>query len=159
MPQIRGQLGKFSFDIEPGAIPVDQCADSKSVSQVMQPWAATVILGRYAQAELLGQLGEGISSRLSGNPVSMLGDEEGWSWWCGIETTSSFGILFQCIYRGGMNWHIARFPKFCPLDTKDSTIEVDIRLVQAEGFVHSHPRCYQQTEEGRKRAPAESLAR
>ncbi len=52
--QIGGQLGKLSFDIEPGTIPVDQCADSKSVSQIMQPRAATVILGRYAQAELLG---------------------------------------------------------------------------------------------------------
>ena len=54
---------------------------------------------------------------------------------------------------------MARFPKLRPLDTKDSTIEVDIRLVQAEGFVHSHPCCYQQTEEGRERTPAESLAR
>jgi hypothetical protein len=42
VPQIGGQLGEFSFDIEPGAIPVDQGAGGKSVSQVMQPWTAAI---------------------------------------------------------------------------------------------------------------------
>jgi hypothetical protein len=42
---------------------------------------------------------------------------------------------------------------------KDSAIEVDIGSVQAEGFTHPHPRHCQQTEEGRKRAGAESLGR
>ena len=32
VPQIGGQLGEFSFDIEPGAIPVDQGAGGKSVA-------------------------------------------------------------------------------------------------------------------------------
>src|SRR5215469_3321780 len=125
----------------------------------MQPWAATMILGGYAQAELLGQLCEGVASCISSNPAATLGDEEGLSWWYRKDATSSFGIPFQCVYRGGMNWHTARFSKLRPLDMKDSTIEVDIRLVQAECFVHSHPCCHQQTEESPKRAPAESLAR
>src|SRR3974377_2066310 len=159
VPQIRCQLGEFSFDIEPGAIPLDQCADSKSVSQIMQPRAATVILGRYPQAELLGYLGESVSSCTSGNPASTLGDEEGRSWCPGKEASSSFGVLFQCVYSRWVTCHMARLPKLRPPDVKDSTIVVDVQLVQAEGFVHSHPRCHQQTEEGRKREPAESLAR
>jgi hypothetical protein len=32
VPQIGGQLGEFSFDIEPGAIPADQGAGGKSVT-------------------------------------------------------------------------------------------------------------------------------
>ena len=60
VPQIGGQLGEFSFNIEPGAIPVDQGAGGKSVSHVMQPGTAAVTLGGCAEADLLGQLGEGV---------------------------------------------------------------------------------------------------
>jgi hypothetical protein len=144
VPQIGGQLGKFSFDIEPAAIPEDQSADGKSVSHIMQPWTTAVALCWHAEAELLGELGEGVSSRRSGNPPPTLGDEEGWSRWCGKEATSSFGVLFQSLYRGRMNGDITRFTKLRSLDMKGSTIEVDIRSVQAENFV---------------RARAESLAR
>ena len=54
VPQIGGQLGEFPFHIEPGAIPVDQGAGGKSMSHVMQPGTATMTLGRYAEADLLG---------------------------------------------------------------------------------------------------------
>src|SRR3974377_2533759 len=97
VPQIRCQLGEFSFALQPGAIPLDKCADSKSVSQIMQPRAATVILGRYPQAELLGYLGESVSSCTSGNPASTLGDEEGRSWGRGEKGISGFGGLFDFV--------------------------------------------------------------
>jgi hypothetical protein len=53
VPQVGGQLGEFPFDIEPSAIPVDQGADGKAVSQIHQPWtAAAPSLGWYAKADL-----------------------------------------------------------------------------------------------------------
>ena len=160
VPQVGGQLGEFSFDIEPGAIPVDQGADGKSVSHVMQPWTAAVTLGRCAEAELLGELGEGVSSRpLRESDHRARRRKNARSGWCRKEAISSFGVLFQSLYRGGMNRHVTRFSKLRPPDVKDSAIEVDIRSVQAEGFVHPHPRRHQQTEESRKGAGAESLGR
>jgi hypothetical protein len=43
---------------------------------VMQPWAATGALGGHPEAELLGELGEGVSRRPSCNPTPALGEEK-----------------------------------------------------------------------------------
>ena len=161
VPQIGGQLGEFSFDIEPGAIPVDQGAGGKSVSQVMQPWTAAMSLGlnRYAEAQLLGQLGEGVSRCVPCNSSPALGKEERGSGWCRKEAIPRFGILFQCDHGGGMNRHVTRFSPLAPPDVKDAAIEVDIRSIQTQGFANPHPGHRQQTEKSRKRAGTKSLRR
>jgi hypothetical protein len=76
VPQVGSQLGEFSFDIEPGAIPPDQSVGSISVSHVMKPWTTAVPLGRYAETEMLGQLGEGVSRSPLCNPATPLRDKE-----------------------------------------------------------------------------------
>jgi len=45
---MRGQLGEFSFDVDSGAIPVDQGAGGKSMTHVLQPRTVAVTLGRCA---------------------------------------------------------------------------------------------------------------
>jgi len=150
---------KLSFDIEAGAIPLDQRACGESVSQVMQAWTATVMLSRYAQAELLRQLGEGVLRRLSGNASPALGDEERRSGWRGNEAISGFSVLLQSRYCGGMNRHIARFSELSPPDVEDSEIEVDIGLIQTNGFIHPHPGRRQQTEKSCKCAGTKPLGR
>ena len=60
MPQVGGQLGEFSFDIDAGTIPVDQGAGGKSMTHVLQPWTVAVALGKCTEADLLRQLGEGV---------------------------------------------------------------------------------------------------
>jgi len=74
--QVGSQLGEFSFDIEPGAIPLDQGVGSISVSHVMKPWTTAVTFGRYAETEMLGQLGEGVSRSPLCNPATALRDKE-----------------------------------------------------------------------------------
>ena len=107
VPQIGAQFGELSFDIEAGSIPLDQCARRESMAQVMQPWTATVILGRHAQANLLRYLGEVVVRRVNRNPPPTFGDEERRSRWCRKEAISDFSVLFQSGYRSGMNRHIA----------------------------------------------------
>ena len=107
VPQIGGQLGEFSFHLESGAIPVDQGAGGESVPQIMQPGAATVTLSGPAKAQLLRQLGEGVSRHPLGGPAAPLGDEERRSARCRKEAISDLGVLFQSVYGGGMNRHVA----------------------------------------------------
>ncbi len=70
------QFGKLSFDIKASAIPLDQGACGESMAHVMQPWTATVVLGRYAQADLLRYLGKVVLRRCSRNPPPAFRDEE-----------------------------------------------------------------------------------
>ena len=42
--QIGGQLRKFPLHIEPGTIPLNQGAGSKSMSHVVKPWTTAVPL-------------------------------------------------------------------------------------------------------------------
>ena len=125
----------------------------------MQPWTATVMLGRSAQAELLRDLGEGVLRRCSANALPALGDEERRSGWRGNEAVSGFNVFLQSRYRGGMNRHIARFSELRPPDEKDSEIEVDIGLIQTKDFIHPHPGRHQQTEKSCKCGGTEPLGR
>jgi len=131
------------------------------LSQVMQPWTAAISVGlnRHAEADLLGQLGEGVSRCPSFNSSPALGEEERGSGWCRKEAISRFGILFQCDHGRGMNRHVTRFSPLSPPDVKDAAIEVDIRSVQTQGFANPHPGHRQQTEKSRKRAGTKSLGR
>jgi len=47
-----------------------------------------------------------------------------------------------------MNRNIARFSELRPPDVKDSKFEVDVRSIQTQGFVDSHPGRYEQAEKG-----------
>ena len=53
MPEIRGQFWEFSFDIDPGSVPIDQRASGKSVAHIMEPWTMAMALRDGAEAELL----------------------------------------------------------------------------------------------------------
>ena len=102
VPQIGGQLGEFSFDIEPGAIPVDQGAGAKSMTHVLQPGTVAVPLGRYAEADLLRYFGEGISRHAFCDPSTVLADEKCRNQWCGENAVSDFSVLFQSRQSGSM---------------------------------------------------------
>src|SRR5215470_18563060 len=149
VPQIGGQLGEFSFHVEPGTIPVDQGASRESMPHVMEPGTATVALGGCAEAQLLRQLGEGVARDPLGDPATPLGDEERRSDRCRKDAISGLGVLFQSVYRGGMKRYVTRFSKLRPPDVKDSALEVDIRAIQPKGLVDPHPCRYQQTEKSR----------
>src|SRR5208282_4198796 len=107
VPQVGGQFGKFSFSIEPGAIPADQGASRKSVPHVVQSRTAAVTLRRWAETDLLGHFGEGVSRRRVENPATTLGDKERRSGGCRKEAISGSGVLLQSFYGGGMNRHVA----------------------------------------------------
>ena len=54
MPEIGCQLWEFPFDIEPGSVPMDQRASSKSVTHIMEPWTMAMALRDGTETELLG---------------------------------------------------------------------------------------------------------
>src|SRR6266705_2749444 len=73
---IGGQLGEFSFDIAPGAIPVGQGAGGEPVPHVMQPRTVAATLGAGAEADLLRQLSESVMHYRSGNPLPAFAEKE-----------------------------------------------------------------------------------
>ena len=81
MPEVGGQLGEFSFDIEPGAIPVDQGADGKSMSHVH----ATVDRGRdfswpVREGRFVGTAWQTYELRIPGNPSDRVRRERTPEW-------------------------------------------------------------------------------
>src|SRR5437588_147425 len=157
VPQVGGQPGEFPFDIEPGAIPVDQSTCGKSMTHVLQPGTVVTALGWRSEADSLRQFGESVFRHRTGNPAPAFGKKERGGGWCRKDAVSIFGVLFQNLYGGRMNRNITRFSKLRPPDLKDSEFEVDIRSVQTQSFVHPHS-CYQQeAEKGRIGARAEPL--
>jgi hypothetical protein len=159
VPQVGGQLGEFPFDVETGAIPVDQGAGGESMTHVLQPGTAAGAFGWGAEAELLGHFGEGVSRHVACDQAAVFGDKERRSERCGKKAISGFGVLFQSLYSGSVNRNIPRFSELRPSDVKDAELEVDVGPVQTQGFVHPHSCCYQQAEKGRVGVGAESLGR
>jgi len=127
------------------------------LSHVMKAWTATVTLGRYAEAELLGQLGEGVSRCPSCKPLAALGDEESRGGSCSKNVISGFSVRFQSVHRRGVNRYVPRLSKFRASYVKDSEIEVDIFSIQTDSLAHPHTGYRQQAEQGCERPSAEPL--
>ena len=128
------------------------------MTHVHQPWTVAATLGPCAEADSLRQLGEGVVGYRSGNPAPAFGEKKRGRGWCRNDV-SSFGVLLQSFYCGKMNRHITRFSKLRPPDVKDAELEVDIRPVQTQGFVHPHPCRHQQAEKGRIGVGTETFGR
>jgi hypothetical protein len=143
VPQVSGPLGEFPFDVEPGAIPVNQAAGGESMTHILQPGTAAVTLGSGAAADALGYLGERVSRYPFGNAPTLLGDEEGGKERCGEKAISGRGVLFQSRDGRRMNRKVTRFPELRPPDVQDAKLAVDIGSVQTPGFVHPHSGRYQ----------------
>ena len=73
MPEIRGQLWEFAFDIQSGSVPVDQRASGKSVSHIVEPGTPAMTLGYGAEAELLGQPRERVAGHAIRYPTTAFG--------------------------------------------------------------------------------------
>jgi len=92
--EIGGKLWKFSFDIESRSVPVDQRGSGKSVSHVMEPWAAAVTLRHGAETELLGQLCEGVARHAVRDSGTALGEKKGHE----LTGRKRRGLSFQRIF-------------------------------------------------------------
>ena len=53
-PRYVASFGSLAFDIDSGAVPIDQCPRGESVSHVMQPRTASVALALAGRADRSG---------------------------------------------------------------------------------------------------------
>ena len=95
MSEIGGKFGKFAFDIESRAVPVDQRSDSKSMAHIQQTRAAAMPRGLWADSQLLRDLCEGVTRHAICNSSAALGYEKRGGSWSRKEPVSFVAVFLD----------------------------------------------------------------
>jgi len=142
--QVRGEPRQPGLDVEPGAVPIQQCVHGEAMAQVVEARPA----GPGAEAGGADQAQEGEVDVLVVKTGAGSGDEEARAARGAEGAISEPTVRGQRGARGGMERHQAGLAEFGVADPQDTGDGITVRLIQCEGFADPEPGGGQQAEEG-----------